>query len=66
MQPFGCISNHIVAKGVEKKIKALYPGVNLLALDYDEGKRVHFAAAIMACAIIKQNKNEHAARSFAA
>jgi len=37
LQPFGCISNHIVAKGVEKKIKALYPSVNLLALDYDGG-----------------------------
>ncbi|MDR1728139.1 MAG: acyl-CoA dehydratase activase-related protein [Acidobacteriota bacterium] len=37
LQPFGCISNHIVAKGVEKKIKALYPRLNLLSLDYDGG-----------------------------
>ena len=37
LQPFGCISNHVVAKGVEKKIRALYPGINLLALDYDGG-----------------------------
>ncbi|MDR0843150.1 MAG: acyl-CoA dehydratase activase-related protein [Acidobacteriota bacterium] len=37
LQPFGCISNHIVAKGVEKKIKTLYPHMNLLALDYDGG-----------------------------
>ncbi|MCL2878182.1 MAG: 2-hydroxyacyl-CoA dehydratase, partial [Acidobacteria bacterium] len=37
LQPFGCISNHIVAKGVEKKIRTLYPGINLLALDYDGG-----------------------------
>ncbi|MDR0311675.1 MAG: acyl-CoA dehydratase activase-related protein [Acidobacteriota bacterium] len=37
LQPFGCISNHVVAKGVEKKIRNLYPGMNLLALDYDGG-----------------------------
>jgi predicted nucleotide-binding protein (sugar kinase/HSP70/actin superfamily) len=37
LQPFGCISNHVVAKGVEKKIRNLYPGINLLALDYDGG-----------------------------
>ena len=37
LQPFGCISNHVVAKGVEKKIRALHPGINLLTLDYDGG-----------------------------
>jgi predicted nucleotide-binding protein (sugar kinase/HSP70/actin superfamily) len=37
LQPFGCISNHVVSKGVEKKIRTLYPGINLLALDYDGG-----------------------------
>ena len=37
LQPFGCISNHVVAKGVEKKIRALHPDINLLALDYDGG-----------------------------
>ena len=37
LQPFGCISNHVVAKGVGKKIRALYPDINLLALDYDGG-----------------------------
>jgi predicted nucleotide-binding protein (sugar kinase/HSP70/actin superfamily) len=37
LQPFGCIANHIVSKGVEKKIKTLYPQMNLLSLDYDSG-----------------------------
>ena len=37
LQPFGCIANHIVAKGVEKKIKNLYPELNLLFLDFDSG-----------------------------
>lgn len=35
LQPFGCIANHIVEKGIEKKIKALYPEMNILSLDFD-------------------------------
>lgn len=37
LQPFGCIANHIVARGVEKKIKQLYPDLNYLAIDFDGG-----------------------------
>lgn len=37
LQPFGCIANHIVSKGVEKRIKKLYPDMNLLSLDFDSG-----------------------------
>lgn len=37
LQPFGCIANHIVAKGVEKRIKRLYPDINMLYLDFDSG-----------------------------
>lgn len=37
LQPFGCIANHIVARGVEKRIKTLYPDTNLLSLDFDSG-----------------------------
>ncbi len=37
VQPFGCIANHIVSKGVEKRIKTLYPDMNLLYLDFDAG-----------------------------
>lgn len=37
LQPFGCIANHIVSKGIEKRIKDLYPGMNLLSLDFDSG-----------------------------
>ncbi len=37
LQPFGCIANHIVSKGVEKRIKDLYPNVYLLSLDFDSG-----------------------------
>lgn len=37
MQPFGCIANHIVARGIEKKMKKLYPQLNMLSLDFDGG-----------------------------
>ena len=36
VQPFGCISNHIVAKGVYRQLKDQYD-VNLLMLDYESG-----------------------------
>ena len=37
LQPFGCIANHIVSKGIEKRIKDLYPQMHLLSLDFDSG-----------------------------
>ncbi len=35
LQPFGCIANHIVSKGVEKVLKKYYPDLSLLFLDFD-------------------------------
>ncbi|TLG74237.1 acyl-CoA dehydratase activase-related protein [Culicoidibacter larvae] len=37
IQPFGCIANHVIAKGAEKRIKDLYPDVNILYIDMDPG-----------------------------
>ncbi|MDR2497980.1 MAG: acyl-CoA dehydratase activase-related protein [Tannerellaceae bacterium] len=37
IQPFGCIANHVVAKGIERRLKQLYPDVSLLFLDIDGG-----------------------------
>jgi predicted CoA-substrate-specific enzyme activase len=37
LQPFGCIANQVVVKGVEKRMKHLYPDLNLLFLDVDAG-----------------------------
>ena len=37
LQPFGCIANHIISKGIEKKLKTLYPNINFLSLDFDSG-----------------------------
>jgi predicted nucleotide-binding protein (sugar kinase/HSP70/actin superfamily) len=49
LQPFGCIANHVIAKGVEKKMKEMHPQLNLLLLDADAGvsevnffNRMHF------------------------
>lgn len=34
-QPFGCLPNHIVGKGVISKIRSLYPESNITPIDYD-------------------------------
>jgi predicted nucleotide-binding protein (sugar kinase/HSP70/actin superfamily) len=49
LQPFGCIANHLVSKGIERRVRELYPKMNLLFLDLDSGaseanllNRLHF------------------------
>ncbi|MDY0015505.1 MAG: acyl-CoA dehydratase activase-related protein [Bacteroidales bacterium] len=49
LQPFGCIANQVISKGIEKKLKKIYPQMNLLFLDFDGGtseanifNRLHF------------------------
>ena len=37
IQPFGCLPNHVVGKGVIKALKAAYPQANIAAVDYDPG-----------------------------
>ena len=51
LQPFGCIANHVISKGIEKKVKDIYPDMNILFLDFDGGvsevnvlNRMHFIA----------------------
>ncbi len=36
-QPFACLPNHIVGKGVIKELRAAYPEANIIAVDYDPG-----------------------------
>ena len=36
-QPFGCLPNHIVGKGMIRKLKDDYPWSNIVAIDYDPG-----------------------------
>ena len=61
LQPFGCIANHITGKGIEKKLKEMYPGVNILFLDMDASasevnllNRLHFMVMTA-----KENKDDH-------
>ena len=49
LQPFGCISNHITGMGLGRKLKEMFPHLNLLSLDMDAGasevnilNRLHF------------------------
>ncbi len=49
LQPFGCIANQVISKGIEKRARELYPSLNLLFLDFDSGmaeaniyNRLHF------------------------
>ena len=58
LQPFGCIANHIISKGIEKRIKTIYPKMNLLFLDFDAStseanvfNRLHF--------MVKNAKENH-------
>ena len=36
-QPFGCLPNHVVGKGVIKAIRREYKKANIVAIDYDPG-----------------------------
>lgn len=36
-QPFGCLPNHIVGKGMIRPIKKMYPNCNIAPIDYDPG-----------------------------
>ena len=37
IQPFACLPNHVMGKGVIKALKAAYPAANIAAVDYDPG-----------------------------
>ena len=35
LQPFGCLPNHVVGRGIAKKMKEMFPDTQILPLDYD-------------------------------
>ena len=37
VQPFACLPNHVVGKGVIKSIRQKYPEANISPVDYDPG-----------------------------
>ncbi|MDR0846782.1 MAG: 2-hydroxyacyl-CoA dehydratase [Lactobacillales bacterium] len=40
LQPFGCLPNHVVGKGVVKELRSRYPLANITAIDYDPGASI--------------------------
>ena len=36
-QPFGCIANQIISKGIEHRLRRECPGIRILSLDFDSG-----------------------------
>jgi predicted nucleotide-binding protein (sugar kinase/HSP70/actin superfamily) len=36
-QPFGCLPNHILGRGMVRKIRQVFPQANIVAIDYDPG-----------------------------
>ncbi|MCL1791652.1 MAG: 2-hydroxyacyl-CoA dehydratase [Peptococcaceae bacterium] len=37
LQPFGCLPNHILGKGVMRELRRQHPDANIVAIDYDPG-----------------------------
>ncbi|HHT90872.1 MAG TPA: 2-hydroxyacyl-CoA dehydratase [Firmicutes bacterium] len=37
MQPFACLPNHVVGKGMLRGLKRMYPESNIIPIDYDPG-----------------------------
>ena len=37
VQPFACLPNHVVGKGVIKTIRSMFPQANITPVDYDPG-----------------------------
>ena len=66
-QPFGCLPNHIVGKGMVNKIRALYPSANITPIDYDpSATRVNQENRIkLMLAVAKERLNAPAERPAA-
>ena len=64
-QPFGCLPNHIVGKGMVNKIRALYPSANITPIDYDpSATRVNQENRIkLMLAVARERLNEPAEAS---
>ena len=61
IQPFGCLPNHIVGKGVIKEIRRSYPQANIVAIDYDPGasevNQLNRIKLMLSTAVKNLNKN---------
>ena len=61
-QPFACLPNHIVGKGVIKELRRLYPESNIVAVDYDPGasevNQLNRIKLMMSSALRKMNEEK--------
>ena len=59
-QPFACLPNHIVGKGVIKELRRQHPEANVVAVDYDPGasevNQLNRIKLMLATAIKNMNK----------
>jgi len=69
IQPFACLPNHVVGKGVIKAMKKAYPWANIAAVDYDPGasevnqlNRIKLMLSQAKTALNEENNSHIAAR----
>jgi len=62
-QPFGCLPNHVVGKGVIKELRKQYPLSNVVAIDYDPGASEINQLNRIKLMLASANKNLEAVRS---
>ena len=58
-QPFGCLPNHIVGKGVIKELRHQHPEANIVAIDYDPGASEVNQVNRIKLMLATANKNLH-------
>ncbi len=75
-QPFGCLPNHIVGKGMIRRLRELHPESNIVPIDYDPGatrvnqeNRIKLMLSVARETMTKEEKSkasaEAAERAFA-
>ncbi|MCD7956511.1 MAG: acyl-CoA dehydratase activase-related protein, partial [Lachnospiraceae bacterium] len=62
LQPFGCLPNHVVGRGIAKKLKELYPDAQILPLDYDPDVSFANIENRLQMLIMNAKGDSHAAR----
>lgn len=62
-QPFACLPNHIVGKGVIKEIRRQHPEANIVAIDYDPGasevNQLNRIKLMLSTAVKNMNKEQN-------
>ncbi|MCD8105949.1 MAG: acyl-CoA dehydratase activase [Lachnospiraceae bacterium] len=62
LQPFGCLPNHVVGRGIAKKLKEIYPDAQILPLDYDPDVSFANIENRLQMLIMNAKGDSHAAR----